>query len=164
MPATESKQADFFRCPVQPDVAAASIRIGFSTIPVVLQEQSIDGFTVKVSARDAVKLRVGKPWRLMTAGECNSVRAEWMFHAGNGEVQLALRRLEDLTSPEEKTRFRWSFFQRDTRVNGEYGGSQILFAGVVIGLFIVLSMPGIGDSLGTAPRIQAAVRSLFMNY
>ncbi|WP_068133503.1 hypothetical protein [Roseimaritima ulvae] len=159
-----AQTAGFFRCPVQPDLAKATIRVGRQSVIATLQEQSIDGFTLLVEPKHALKLQVGVPWVLITDSERLKVRAEWMFHAENGKVQLAVRRLEDLRKAEDSDRHSWAMFTRRVRGSGESGGNEIAFAGIVLFLFIALSMPGLGDRLGTAPRIQAAVEGLINGF
>lgn len=161
---TPAQTAGFFRCPVQPDLAKATIRVGRQTVIATLQEQSIDGFTLLVEPKHALKLQVGVPWILITDSERTKVRAEWMFHAENGKVQLAVRRLEDLRTAEDSDKHSWSLFTRRTRGSGETGGNEIAFAGIVLLLFTALSLPGLGDRLGTAPRIQAAVEGLIKGF
>ncbi|WP_153555455.1 hypothetical protein [Roseimaritima sediminicola] len=161
---SSSKQAGFFRCPVQPEVAAATICIGRKRVKAMLHEQSIDGFTLMIEPKEALKLKVGTPWILLTDSERTRVRSEWMFQADNGMVQLAVRRLEDLRTAEDSDRHRWSLFTRRTRGSGQARNNELAFAGIVLLLFIVLSMPGLGDRLGTAPRIQAAVEGLLQGF
>lgn len=145
----------FFRCPVQSDCAAATLRVAGKRVPVKLQEQSIDGFTVTVDAATAEKLRFGKPWVLITKDDRVEVHPEWIFHAPNGDIQMALRRMKDLNEIATPSS-RWNPFAKriGSRQCGQGATSEIAFAGVLVFVFAVLSLPGLGDAVGTAPHIQ----------
>lgn len=146
--------SDFFRCPVQSECAEATLQIAGVKIAAKLQEQSIDGFTVTVAASRVPRLRFGKSWTLTTKGDRVEVHPEWMFHATNGDVQMALRRIKDLN--EMPSQFsRWNpFARRAERRQRQGASSEIAFAGILVFVFAVLSLPGLGDAVGTAPHIQ----------
>ncbi|WP_164102004.1 hypothetical protein [Candidatus Laterigemmans baculatus] len=151
------RASGFFRCPVQNDQSRAVIYIGCGRIPAVLQETSIDGFTLTVAPKHASRVRLGRPWLLKTRAEKVEVHAEWLFHAPKGQVQLGVRRLRDLTpAPAEKSG--WSLF--GSRRASQGNTAELVFAGLVLVIFLIMSLPGIGEQLGTAPRIRAAVESV----
>jgi hypothetical protein len=153
----DSTQRDpFYRCPVQAECGQATLRIGARRIPITIEEKSIDGFTVTVAATDRSTLRFGKRWVLCADHDVVEVHPEWMFHAPNQAVQLGLRRLQDLTA-EPKRRMAWPTWGsgRGIRKN-DHTGQEIAFAGLLFLILALLSLPGLGDALGTAPRIQAA--------
>lgn len=152
------RSSSFFRCRVQSDQSRASLRIGSTTVPAVLQETSIDGFTVTVAPKYGKRLRVGRRWLLETHNEKSEVHAEWLFHSPNGVIQLGLRRLRDLTPSEEpRGGIMW-------RLGGhrsiDSSTPELVFAGLVVFLFVTLTLPGLGDHLGTAPRIRSAVQGV----
>ncbi len=151
-----TKHDRFYRCPVQRGCGQASLRVGTRQIPVTFEEQSIDGFTITVEASKRGRLRFAKMWVLCSEHDVVEVHPEWMFHAPNQSVQLGLRRLKDL-STESKASRRWQFWRSgwNARKN-DHHGHEIAFAGILFLLLAILSLPGLGDALGTAPRIQAA--------
>ncbi|MGV3486198.1 MAG: hypothetical protein ACO1RT_17400 [Planctomycetaceae bacterium] len=156
---SESNQNDpepnFFRCPVQDEDSEATIHIRGKRIPAKLQDKSIDGFTVLIDPRHVRKLRVGPQWMLKSGGEVTEVWAQWMFNAPDGRVQLGLRRLRDLTPAPKDAWFPSIFSYRKHTTNPE-----LLLAGTVLTAFLTLSLPGVGDQLGTAGRIQAGLQVL----
>jgi hypothetical protein len=155
----ESETTGFFRCPVQPEQANAYLKIGLQKVPVTLCETSIDGFTITIAGRHSRRVRLGARSRIKTRSEYAEVHVEWLFHAPGGGIQIGLRRLRDLTPSEEPRRA--VVMGRDMRSHGNaMGSSELVFAGLVIFLFLALSMPGLGDSLGTAPRIRGAVTAV----
>lgn len=146
----------FFRCPVQAENSAATIVIRGKKIPVKLQDTSIDGFSVVIDSRHVRKLRVGSQWILKSGDEVTEVWAEWMFNAPDGRVQLGLRRLKDLTPQPKDSWFPSVFSYRKHTSNPE-----VLLAGSVLTGFLALSLPGVGDKLGTAGRIQEGLKLIY---
>lgn len=152
------RSSSFFRCRVPSEQSKARLRIGSCTIPAVLQETSIDGFTVTLDPKYGKRLRVARRWLLTTGNEKAEVHVEWMFHAPSGDIQLGLRRLRDLTPSEEpRGGLLWGW-GRGRSI--DTSTPELLFAGLVVFLFVTLSLPGLGDHLGTAPRIRAAVQGV----
>lgn len=154
----DRQEEAFFRCPVQEENSRAIIRVGRRKVRATIQETSIDGFTALVSPHDSAKLKVGRPWLLEYAGARIEIHPQWFFNAPDGNVQVGLRRLRDLTPPEP---IRNSLLAR-------YGGrkyedpsySSLAFGGFVLFLFSLMALPGLGDQLGTATRIQETLQWL----
>lgn len=149
---TTDQPASFFRCPVQSDQGEAIIRVGRKRARATVQETSIDGFTVLVPPKDSVKLKVGRPWVLEYDETRHEVHAQWFFNSPDGNVQMGLRRLRDLTQP-PPIRNSWL-----ARIGGRRyenpNQSAIVFGAFVLFLFALMATPGLGDRLGTADRIQ----------
>ena len=61
------------------------------------QERSIDGFTVLVPPKAARHLKVGGPWKLTYDGSEIEVHPQWFFNSPEGQVQMGLRQVRDLT-------------------------------------------------------------------
>ena len=123
-----------------------------------VQETSIDGYTVLVGPKESRKLQVGQTWLLNYQDTISEVHPQWFFNSPEGQVQIGLRRLRDLTPPD---RVRRSLL---VRLGGlKYANPNIsapIYGGFVLALFSVMALPGIGDQIGTAPRIQTAVKSI----
>jgi hypothetical protein len=147
---------EYFRCPVQSELADARIRCGRRLLRATVQETSIDGYTVLVAPKESRKLKVGKPWVLEFQESFTEVHPQWFFNSADGNVQIGLRRLRDVTPP---PRVRQSLLVR-------WGGSRYadpsvssaMYGGFVLLLFSLLALPGLGDQLGTSSRIQAALK------
>ncbi len=146
----------FFRCPVPPEDAAATLRFSGTKLTVELQESSIDGFAVLVQQNQVSKLRLGPRWVLQSASERCEVWPQWLYCASDGRVQIGLRRLQDLTSA---PRPRW--FPRLGRARPREIDHTLVFASLVLLVALAISLPGLGDVLGTAPWIEKTVRELF---
>lgn len=148
--------ASFFRCPVQADQSRGTIRIGRRRIEASVQEASIEGFTVLVEPKYAKRLSVGIPWILQYNGAKLEIQAQWFFHAPDGQVQIGLRRLRDLTEPEHVRS--WWVLSGARRGMEDAGHSTVAFAGFVLVVCVSLALPGIGDKLGTADHINDTFR------
>ncbi len=144
----------FFRCPVMAEDAEATILIGRMRIPVKLQDRSIEGFAVLVEPSHVRKLRVGPQWILESDGEVSEVLAQWMFNGPDGRVQLGLRRLRDLTPQSNGSWFPTIFSYRKHTTNPD-----LLMAAIVLIIFLAISLPGIGDKLGTSGTIQTGLQT-----
>ena len=147
----------FFRCPVQSGNSRGSIQIGFRNVPVSVQERSIDGFTVLVSPKYSRRLKVGGPWTMFYDGSEVEVHPQWFFNSPDGQVQMGLRQVKDVTKLKVKGRSLWSrVLPRKHYENSQ--SSTAAFGGFVLVLFCALALPGLGDKLGTANRIQSSLR------
>lgn len=156
--AAESSSSGFFRCRVEPNRGDARVRIGRKQIPVTVQETAIDGFTILVAPNYASRLKVGKRWILEHDGTRIEVHPLWFFNTPDSQVQLGLRRLRDLTRPEDQRnslliRFGGSRF-RDPNC------SATVYGGIVLALFCMLALPGWGDHMGTSKHIQDGLKWL----
>jgi hypothetical protein len=149
----EENGRGFFRCPVQAEDSKAMIIIRRTKIPAVVQDKSIDGFSVLVSPKHVDKLKVGPQWVLKSKGEVTEVWAQWMFHSPDGHAQLGLRRLRDVTPQNHGSWFPTIFSYRKHTTNPE-----LLLAATVLTGFLALSLPGVGDQLGTSGKIQTGLQ------
>jgi len=146
----------FFRCPVQVEDSAALISIRGKRFPVLLQDKSIDGFSVLVERRHSQRLRLGPQWILESNDERTEVLAQWMFNAPDGSIQIGLRRLRDLTMQPKPALF------PTFRVRGKHQTQpDLAIAGIGIVIILALSLPGIGTRLGTAGWIQNGLVTLY---
>lgn len=153
-----SQADDFFRCPIQSEQSQAIILVGRKRANASVQETSIDGFTILISQKEASKLSVGKPWILEYDGTRTEVMAQWFFNSPDGKVQVGIRRMRDLTPVPTIRRSFGSLFGGQLAASAT---SPAGFGGFVLVLFCAMALPGLGEQLGTADRIQGAVRWLY---
>lgn len=148
----DGQDTNFRRFRVSADNSICVIRVGRRKVRATMQETSIDGFTVLMSPRVSSKLKVGRPWLLMYDGAKIEVHPQWFFNAPDGQVQIGLRRLRDLTPPAP---IRVSLLARlGGRQCADPSVSAVAFGGFVLVLFCLMALPGLGDRLGTSDRIQ----------
>ena len=89
-----------YRCQVQPEQAAARLKMGSRTLPVELVEISMDGFTIRVPRKHMRKLQYDRTWTLFSRDEVTIVRPEWSNKTPQGHGQIGLARLRDETPTE----------------------------------------------------------------
>lgn len=157
---SRARRDEYFHCPISPEQNSARLKIGRRSIPASLQEASIDGFTVLVDSSDATRLVLGKPWILFHDNTKLEVHAQWFFHADDGNVQIGLRRLRDLTKPPAIGG--WLPSLGGTPQQDGSSGSTLFVVTVLIALGS-LAMPGIGDALGTSGKIQQGMTAIFQS-
>ncbi|TWU11190.1 hypothetical protein Pla52o_56280 [Novipirellula galeiformis] len=155
---SEEEQSQFFRCPIQAADGKATIRIGWKRIPVTVQETSIEGFTLTVPAKYTSRIQISGPWELVFADSRTEVHPQWFFNAPDGNAQLAVRRLRDLTKP-DRIPSSWRIPFRGPRSN-QNDNATIAFGGLVLAFIAVLSSSRIGEELGTAKYLQSAFASV----
>jgi len=151
-------EREYFRCPIPVERSVAVIKIGRRPIKTHVHEASIDGFTVLVDSADANRLMLGKPWVLLHDNAKLEVHAQWFFHADDGNVQIGLRRLRDLTKP--PVIGGWlPTLNGLSRDDGSSG--SLLFVAASLTVIASLAMPGLGDALGTSSKIQQALGAIY---
>ena len=85
------------------------------------------------------------------------VHPQWFFNSPDGQVQLGLRQVKDVTKLKVKAGSLWSRVLPRKKIENSQASSAAL-GGFVLVLFCALALPGIGDKLGTASRIQKSLR------
>lgn len=154
-----TQSTEFYRCAIVAENSVAVLQIRHrGRFNVKLQEASIDGFTVLVGASNASRLQIGEPWMMHYDGATMEVHAQWFFQSADGQVQVGLRRLRDLTRPPMMGGWFPDFFNRSS-TRHDSGGS-LLWAGGLLVMVMTLALPGIGDALGTSAKIQAVLNAL----
>jgi hypothetical protein len=157
---SDGKQVDgFYRCQVTPEQSAATISFAGRRIPVVLRESAIDGFTISIADRYAGRLVLGRQWMLRTGRQRNRVHAEWLFHSPGNDLQVGLRRLGEIEASVEPTGG-WRTYIGNVRRSDYTNPAGLCFAALVVVIFLLASLLGVGDALGTAPRIQRLAETL----
>ena len=152
-----SQSSQFYRCPVQSGNSHAVIKIGMRKIKANVQERSIDGFTVLVSPKYSRHLKVGGPWTMNYDDSQVEVHPQWFFNSPDGQVQMGLRQVRDVTEFKPVEASLWSRLKPRQRFENS-ASSAVAFGGFVLFLFCALALPGLGDKLGTSNRIERSVR------
>lgn len=160
---TEQTARGFYRCQIAGEHSKATLVSGGVRIPVVLRESAIDGFTVMIAPKYIRRLQLGRQWVLKTRAEKNRVHPEWVFHNMGQDLQLGLRRVSEIVTSDEPRGGIMTYFGRSNLLERS-NHAELAFFGLLLGLFVMLSSPGIGGKLGTAPLIHdvatAVVHSL----
>ncbi|MFG0261955.1 MAG: hypothetical protein ACF788_06160 [Novipirellula sp. JB048] len=151
---SDDETSQFYRCPIDEADGQATIRIGWRRIPVTVQETSIDGFTLTVAAKYTSRIQISGPWELDFANSRTEVHPQWLFNAPDGDAQLAVRRMRDLTRPEPIRSSWWMSFCGNR--SHQNANANVAFGALVLALIVVFSASKLGEQLGTAKYIQSA--------
>jgi hypothetical protein len=148
----------FFRCPVPEEQAEATLVVGRKRLKGTLLERSIDGFTLLLPATEAKYLSLGSPLVLQCDAECSEVHLQWFFHAPGNRMQLGLRRLRDLTPSLTNPAATGGRVKRGGGIPFVPDLAMCMWIAIAL---CVVSLPGVGDKLGTAPVIRDAMKSVW---
>lgn len=152
---TDEKENGYFKIPAPAELRHAKIKVGRKMMSVDVQDSSIDGYTVLVSRKQAKRLKAHREYRMEYNDAEVDVLVVTVANARDGGVQIELRRVREIVENAEKVPRSWLI---------RFGGSRFqdpslaaaLYGGLVLFLFALLALPGVGDHLGTADRIQEA--------
>lgn len=149
---TSEEDRKAYRCAVAPENASAELRIGRRRHLAVVLDTSRVGFTVRIENKVLKSLKDGGEYELLFAGEHWRVKKE-SHCAGENCINVGFSRVEDITKVETPGSWLPSL-SITQRVNSD---PTLLMYLLIAFIFACLALPGMGDSLGTAPRIQAGI-------
>lgn len=158
-----SAEADStYRCKVVGE-SNAKLSIAGKRFDVHIREKSGSGFTIGLTEKLASRLKCGKLYELRYDDRRLLVKAEEFTGTSEDE-----RRLQVSTAKEYDPVERWAFrlpFTSGSKVSSHDSviNSTAAYGGFVLVLFCVMALPGLGDTLGTAPRINNAINLLSKN-
>jgi hypothetical protein len=155
-------QAATFRCKVLGD-SAATLYVGQRRLKVKVREKSGKGFTIGIDPRMAQKIKPGSRYQLQYDDRRIDIIAETFVESVRGEARLQVGTIRE-HEPKERWAFRIPLIKGSRVINHDSGlASGAAYGGFVLVLFCVMSLPGIGDQLGTAPRIESALHLMGEN-
>ena len=143
-----------FRCNVVPEQSAGSLRLGWRRYNIRVVDTSRDAFTLEVSAAVFGRIREGSRAVLETNGEVWDVECTALFRMIYDRYHVTMARIKDRTSVRgPKT----TFGSLIPRLN--VASDPVLPLALLVSFLIAcVSLPGMGDTLGTAPKIRKAVQ------
>ncbi len=149
-----SDEHTYYRCRISDELAAGHLLVGRRRIAVKVDEKSIGGFTIRIEDRDLARLKLNKSLILEHQGERSAVHAEWFLNHTSGNVQLGLRRLADLTPPPPQPSAIMELITPRHLLRKFADVPELWLGTAAVLLLMGLTMPGLGDHLGTAPRVR----------
>ncbi|MEM8733272.1 MAG: hypothetical protein AAGG44_03570 [Planctomycetota bacterium] len=148
-----------YRCVVAPERSRARIRVGKKRYLVTALFTSRIGFTIQTTPQLAKKLRYDRVYTLEFGGEVWEVFKESQYQDGD-MTQVGLTRGKEKTKLRQpSTSIPIFLSKRDT-----HSDTSFLMYLCMILIVACIALPGIGDSLGTAPRIQRGLQMLFASF
>ena len=155
-------EAETYRCKVLGD-SAASLLVGRKILKVQVREKSGNGFTIGINPKMAKKIKSGSRYQLRYDDRRIDIIAETFVETVQGEARLQVGTIRE-HEPKERWAFRFPFMRGSRVLNQESGlNSSAAYGGFVLVLFCVMSLPGVGEQLGTAPRIESALELMGEN-
>ncbi len=151
MPTKSTNQA--FRCSIAPEHSCAVLRIGWRQFPTNVVDTSRDGFTIRCSPPIAARLE-GKRARLTFRSETWEIEPYRSYSESDDSKQIGCRRIRDLTRVKEPKTSLLSLW--GPRISASNDPGLLMFL-LVVFIIACVSMPGLGDKLGTAPRIRSGI-------
>ncbi len=145
-----------FRCAIAPEDSAAKVKVRGGMHPCAVLSTSRDGFSIRVKHALAMRIGKAKTIQLWFRGEKWEVSVSSQYRDDEQTTTLGLTRIRELTKL--KAPSSWGWFAMP-RFSANTDPSFVL-ALLVAFLATCICLPGIGTSLGTAPKIKAGLNSI----
>ncbi len=145
-----------FRCSIAPENAAGRLKIAGIWYSAHVINMSRTGYRVRLPNSVAKKLRGRRTPVLDFAGEQWEVDVKSRYSDECKFTELGLARKRELTKYTLPSS--WTFAMPKC-LNVDSDPTFLTFL-VLAFLTVVLSLPGIGDSLGTAPKVRNVVKAV----
>lgn len=152
-----SNERTAFRCLIPKEQSNATLRVGSKRYPCNVLDTSRNSFSVRLPAK--LKSSVGRAdhLELLFNEEHWVVDAESSYSTENGFIVFGLSRQQDLTKLKVPKSSGFGLIG-GTKTNAD---PSFIFALILALLFACICLPGIGDKLGTAPKVKKGLHSLY---
>lgn len=143
-----------YRCCIAAENSAGKLKIAGKTYPVCVINTSRTGFRVRVPNAIAKRVR-GKRLPVLTfAGETWEVEVKSRYTDNSQFTDLGFARRKELTQYKEPSSWSLALMPHWSVSNDP------AFLGMLVLALLtaVVCLPGIGDSLGTAPKVRTAIQ------
>lgn len=146
-----------FRCSVAPEQSAGNMRLGWRRHDVRVIDTSREAFTLQVPAATFSRIKEGSRAVLEFNGETWDVECTAVFRMVDDRYHASMARVKDRTAVRgPKTSF-WSMLPL---VHGTT--DPVLPLALLISFLLAcVALPGMGDTLGTAPKIRKVVQDVW---
>lgn len=146
-----------YRCTVVPEQSAANLRLGWKNYSTRVIDTSRDAFTLEVDARVFQKVKEGTRGVLEYHGEVWDVECVAVFRLMDDQFHITMLRRNDRTHVRVPKSSLWAILPRPNNETDPV----LPLALLVSFLFACVALPGMGDSLGTAPKIRKAIQDVW---
>jgi hypothetical protein len=147
-----------YRCSVPAEDCSCTVRVSGSELICSVFDLSREDFRVKVPWKYVRKLEKARHIELLYHGERWSVRFN-QIDPDQTDVVL-LDRIEELTRIKPPSPWHTLDFLRMSQETDP----RFVLAVLVAFIAVCVSMPGIGDRLGTAPKIKGGVQTVLKSF
>lgn len=149
-----------FRCTVPPEHSAAKLKIGRVYHDVNVTEMSRNSFTVCMPQATYELMGMEENFRLRFEGESWNVAKQSAYTFPNNGMpitKVGFMRIKDLTTMKEP---RASIFHLFSSKTHGHSDPTFLMYLMLAFIFACLALPGMGDNLGTAPKIREGIHEI----
>ncbi len=154
---TANQSSPAFRCNVVPENSHGSMKVGWSWQDVRVLDTSRDAFTVEVKHSVFRRLKEGCRTVLRFNDEIWQVECTAVFQLVSGKISLTMTRIKDLTQMHGPKSNIWSVLP----LPNPTADPVLPLALLISFLFACVALPGMGDTLGTAPKIRKVVQDVW---
>ncbi len=145
-----------FRCCIPAENSAGKLRVDGKQYDVNVLDTSRNGFCIKVSNKVAAKVREKSAIVLSYNGELWEVALKSRYSECGGFTNLGISRIREISKIKPPRSWGISIVPSPGLHNDPTFLAFLIFAFLVA----TICLPGVGDNLGTAPKVQKAVRSI----
>ena len=146
-----------FRCTVAPENSAAKLKLGYRLHNVWVMNTSRDGFCVRAPNALAKRITERKRPVLIFGGERWIVQLKSRYSDSSKFTNIGFARVREVM-PNQQGPTGWSFALMP-RSSPKQDPTFLVFLMIAFAL-AVISLPGLGDSLGTAPKVRTMIQSV----
>lgn len=154
--ARPNEERGAFRCAIPPENSSAQLKIGKKCYQVSVLDTSRTGFTVVAPNRVAKKLKEKAVYQLSFSGEKWEVGKRSSYRENDRDVHVGFHRIRELTKLKPPKSSLWDYAPK---FDSNADPSFLMFL-IVVFVIACVSLPGIGDGLGTAPKVRDGVRAV----
>lgn len=151
------KRRSAFRCAVAPEYSKGILSVGISKYAINVLDTSRDGYTIRCPARVGSKLKPGKTARLAFRGETWEVDRNSLYNESKDYIHLGCTRVRELTRIKPPKTSMFAALAPRISLSSDPGFLMFLLIAFMVA---VVSLPGLGNKLGTAPRIQKGISEI----
>lgn len=151
------KRRSAFRCAVAPEYSKGTLAVGYTKFAINVLDTSRDGYTLRCPARVASKLKPGKLARLVFRGETWEVERNSLYNESTDFIHLGCTRVRELTRIKQPKSSMFAALAPRITLSSDPGLLMFLLIAFMVA---VVSLPGLGNKLGTAPKIQKGISEI----
>ena len=144
-----------FRCRIPPENSAAKLKLRGRLIDVNVLDTSRSGFSVRMPNKIARKLSGRKRAVLFFGGDKWEVTAQSSYTGTDDFTVIGLSRIREITKIKEPRC--WGFSLPKINLQNDPAFLMYLMLALVVA---VICLPGLGDNLGTAPKVRKGLSNV----
>ena len=142
-----------YRCSIPPEESAAQLKVGSKRCDCNVLDTSRSSFSIRVETSLCKRIFRSKHVELWFRGEKWLVAPESQYSESLEFTNVGVTRVKELTKIKLPSSWRHSFVPRFSAATDP----QFLLVLMIAFIVSCIALPGIGDKLGTAPKVHRGV-------